>query len=211
MNGQIVMVKPYIDNINWTKGIKISKLFRPRPPSSGQESGSQGPRQQLSGLPVSPRTGLLYIPSMTACEDITNDKALVAREKDKGLPDRGGYRVLERYESELIAIDPVTGELKKRVRLRYPNYSGALATGGGLVFIALMDGTIAAYDETTLEELWKFNVGSGFSAPPMTFAVNGRQYLAIAAGPSPQALSKLVLTPELKEQRTSAVLYIFGL
>jgi hypothetical protein len=45
----------------------------------------------------------------------------------------------------------------------------------------------------------------------MTFAVNGRQYLAIAAGPSPQALSKLVLTPELKEQRTSAVLYIFGL
>jgi alcohol dehydrogenase (cytochrome c) len=111
----------------------------------------------------------------------------------------------------LIAIDPVTGELKKRVQLRYPNYSGALATGGGLVFIALMDGTIAAYDETTLEELWKFNVGSGFSAPPMTFAVNGRQYLAIAAGPSPQALSKLVLTPELKEQRNSAVLYVFGL
>jgi alcohol dehydrogenase (cytochrome c) len=150
---------------------------------------------------------------MTACEDVTNDKALVAREKDKGWLARtgGGYRVIERYESELIAIDPVTGELKKRVRLRYPNYSGALATGGGLVFIALMDGTIAAYDETTLEELWKFNVGSGFSAPPMTFAVNGRQYLAIAAGPSPQALSKLVLTPELKEQRTSAVLYVFGL
>jgi alcohol dehydrogenase (cytochrome c) len=150
---------------------------------------------------------------MTACEDVTNDKALVTREKDKGWLARtgGGYRVIERYESELIAIDPVTGELKKRMRLRYPNYSGALATGGGLVFIALMDGTIAAYDETTLEELWKFNVGSGFSAPPMTFAVNGRQYLAIAAGPSPQALSKLVLTPELREQRTSAVLFVFGL
>ena len=230
-NGQIVMVKPYIDNINWTKGIdpKSGKPLDYDPNKDVQSySGLANPTADHPVKKVcpnrtggnnywpsaySPRTGLLYIPSMTACEDITNDKALVAREKDKGWLARtgGGYRVLERYESELIAIDPVTGELKKRVRLRYPNYSGALATGGGLVFIALMDGTIAAYDETTLEELWKFNVGSGFSAPPMTFAVNGRQYLAIAAGPSPQALSKLVLTPELKEQRTSAVLYVFGL
>jgi alcohol dehydrogenase (cytochrome c) len=230
-NGQIVMVKPYIDNINWTKGIdpKSGKPLDYDPNKDVQSySGLANPTADNPVKKVcpnrtggnnywpsaySPRTGLLYIPSMTACEDVTNDKALVAREKDKGWLARtgGGYRVLERYESELIAIDPVTGELKKRVRLRYPNYSGALATGGGLVFIALMDGTIAAYDETTLEELWKFNVGSGFSAPPMTFAVNGRQYLAIAAGPSPQALSKLVLTPELKEQRTSAVLYVFGL
>jgi alcohol dehydrogenase (cytochrome c) len=230
-NGQIVMVKPYIDNINWTKGIdpKSGKPLDYDPNKDVQSySGLANPTADHPVKKVcpnrtggnnywpsaySPRTGLLYIPSMTACEDITNDRALVAREKEKGWLARtgGGYRVLERYESELIAIDPVTGELKKRVRLRYPNYSGALATGGGLVFIALMDGTIAAYDETTLEELWKFNVGSGFSAPPMTFAVNGRQYLAIAAGPSPQALSKLVLTPELKEQRTSAVLYIFGL
>ena len=230
-NGQIVMVKPYIDNINWTKGIdpKTGKPLDYDPNKDVQSySGLANPTADNPVKKVcpnrtggnnywpsaySPRTGLLYIPSMTACEDVTADKALVAREKDKGWLARtgGGYRVIERYESELIAIDPVTGELKKRVRLRYPNYSGALATGGGLVFIALMDGTIAAYDETTLEELWKFNVGSGFSAPPMTFAVNGRQYLAIAAGPSPQALSKLVLTPELKEQRTSAVLYVFGL
>ena len=230
-NGQIVMVKPYIDNINWTKGIdpKTGKPLDYDPNKDVQSySGLANPTADHPVKKVcpnrtggnnywpsaySPRTGLLYIPSMTACEDVTNDKVLVAREKDKGWLARtgGGYRVIERYESELIAIDPVTGELKKRARLRYPNYSGALATGGGLVFIALMDGTIAAYDETTLEELWKFNVGSGFSAPPMTFAVNGRQYLAIAAGPSPQALSKLVLTPELKEQRTSAVLYVFGL
>jgi alcohol dehydrogenase (cytochrome c) len=230
-NGQIIMVKPYIDNINWTKGIdpKTGKPLDYDPNKDVQSySGLANPTADNPVKKVcpnrtggnnywpsaySPRTGLLYIPSMTACEDVTNDKGLVAREKDKGWLARtgGGYRVIERYESELIAIDPVTGELQKRVRLRYPNYSGALATGGGLVFIALMDGTIAGYDETTLEELWKFNVGSGFSAPPMTFAVNGRQYLAIAAGPSPQALSKLVLTPELKEQRTSAVLYVFGL
>ena len=105
----------------------------------------------------------------------------------------------------------MTGEVKKNLNLRYPNYSGTLSTGGGLVFIGLLDGTVAAYDDTTLEELWKVNVGSGFSAPPMTFAVNGKQYIAIAAGPSNAALSKLINTPELKEQRNATVLYVFSL
>jgi alcohol dehydrogenase (cytochrome c) len=97
------------------------------------------------------------------------------------------------------------------VHLRYPNYSGTLATGGGLVFLALLDGTVAAYDDTTLDELWKMNVGSGFSAPPMTFEVNGKQYVAIVSGPSPVAKGRLVNTPELKEQRNALVLYVFGL
>ena len=93
----------------------------------------------------------------------------------------------DRWESNLTAVDPLTGEIKKNVHLRYPNYSGTLATGGGLVFLALLDGTVAAYDDTTLDELWKINVGSGFSAPPMTFEVNGKQYIGIVSGPSPVA------------------------
>ena len=105
----------------------------------------------------------------------------------------------------------MTGEIKKTVHLRYPNYAGTLATGGGLVFNALIDGTVAAYDDTTLDELWKINVGSGFSAPPMTFEVNGKQYVAIVSGPSPGSRSRLVNTPELKEQRNALVLYVFGL
>ena len=45
----------------------------------------------------------------------------------------------------------------------------------------------------------------------MTFEVNGKQYVAIASGPSNASQSKLVLTPELKEQRNATVLYVFGL
>ena len=159
----------------------------------------------------SPKTQLLYIPAMTACEFVTNDTALVAREPGWYKRTGGGYKVDGRYESNLTAVDPVTLEIKKELHLAYPNYSGALATGGGLVFVALLDGTVAAYDDTTLNQLWKINVGSGFSAPPMTFEVNGNQYVAIASGPSGGALSKLVLTPELKEQRNATVLYVFGL
>jgi hypothetical protein len=48
-------------------------------------------------------------------------------------------------------------------------------------------------------------------APPMTFEVNGKQYLAITSGPSTAAKAKLVNTPELKEQRNATVLYVFAL
>ena len=123
----------------------------------------------------------------------------------------GGYKVDGRYESTLTAVDPVTQEIKKKVRLPYPNYSGALSTAGGIVIVALMDGTVAAFDDQTLAELWKINLGSGFGAPPMTFEVNGKQYIAIASGPSPTSRTKLLATPELKDQHSATVLYVFGL
>jgi alcohol dehydrogenase (cytochrome c) len=108
----------------------------------------------------------------------------------------------------LTAIDPLTSEVKKNAHVRYQNYSGALSTGGGLVFIGLLDGTVAALDDTTLEQLWKINVGSGFTAPPMTFEVNGKQYVAIVSGPSAAGRSRLVNTPELKDQRQATVLFV---
>jgi glucose dehydrogenase len=108
----------------------------------------------------SPNTQLLYIPAMTACEFVSIDKTKPNTEKG-WIPRSGGsFKVEDRYESNLTAVDPVTFEIKKSVHLRYPNYSGALTTAGGLVFIALMDGTVAAYDDATLEKC-----GRSMSAP----------------------------------------------
>jgi alcohol dehydrogenase (cytochrome c) len=87
--------------------------------------------------------------------------------------------------------------------------SAARGTGGGLVFLALLDGTVAAYDDATLDELWKINVGSGFSAPPMTFEVNGKQFIAIASGLGAAAKVKLANSPERRDQRNATVLYVF--
>ena len=89
-------------------------------------------------------------------------------------------------------------------------YRAAL-TAGGVVFTGFTDGTFAAYDDTTMEQLWKINVGTGFNAPPMTFEVNGKQYIAILAGLSPIARGKHQLIPELKEQRNQTMLFVFGL
>jgi alcohol dehydrogenase (cytochrome c) len=224
-NGQPLLAKPYME-ANWTKGIdqKTGKPLDYNPTKDIQTYAGVGnltpgePLKKVCPSPsggnnywpssYSPNTKLLYIPAVTACVSVVIDRE--KHNKERGW--NGGLsRTDERYESNLTAIDPTTGEIKKNVHLRYPNYSGTLATAGGLVFLGLLDGTVAAFDDTSLDELWKINVGSGFSAPPMTFEVSGRQYVAIVSGPSTAAKNKLVNTPELKEQRNATVLYVFGL
>jgi len=225
-NGAMVMAKPYMDNVNWTKGIdqKTGKPLDYDPTKDIQvysTLANQNPREPTKKVcpghaggnnywpsSYSQRTKLIYIPALSNCEDITIDTA--KHSKDLGW-NGGSFKITERYTSDLTAADPVTGDIKKSIRLNYPNYSGTLATGGGLVFLALMDGTIAAYDDTSLDQLWKLNVGSGFTAPPMTFEVNGKQYLAIASGPTAAGKSRLVNTPELRDMRHATVLYVFGL
>jgi alcohol dehydrogenase (cytochrome c) len=145
---------------------------------------------------------------MSNCVDVTIDTA--RHNKEKGW-NGGAVKTADRYESDLTAIDPLTGEIKKTTHLPYANYSGALVTAGGLVFLGLTDGTFAAFDDATLDQMWKVNIGSGFSAPPMTFAIDGKQYVAIVSGPSPQARLKNINTPELKEMRNATVLYVFAL
>ena len=121
--------------------------------------------------------------------------------------------------SSITMIDPSTGELKKRAEFPYPNSSGVLSTAGGIVMTGFLDGTLVALDDQTLDELWRFNVGSGFNVPPMTYAVNGKQYIAISSGlccvrPSGQisnSLSQKGRNPELRDQSNATVLYVFGL
>ncbi len=224
-NGAIALAKPYTD-VNWTKGIdqKTGKPLEYDPAKdiqtyagAGSLNPNEPPKKVCPSLlggnnywpsAFSARTKLLYIPAVSNCSTITIDREKHNRERGWS---GGQAQTSERWESDLIAADPTTGEVKKSVHLRYSNFSGALTTAGGLVFIALLDGTVAAYDDTSLAELWKINVGSGFSAPPMTFEINGKQYVAIASGPSRVAKARLVNTPELKEMHHANVLYVFGL
>ena len=64
---------------------------------------------------------------------------------------------------------------------------------------------------TTLDQLWKINVGTGFNAPPMTFGAGGKQYVAILSGLSRQSKGRLLLTPELRDMRHQTMLFVFSL
>ena len=66
-----------------------------------------------------------------------------------------------------------------------------------------------AYDAKTLQEAWSFSVGTGINAPAVTYAVNGKQYVAVLAG----SRQPLVMQndPELKNTSTASMLFVFGL
>jgi alcohol dehydrogenase (cytochrome c) len=94
--------------------------------------------------------------------------------------------------------------------MTYPNYGGALATAGNLVFLGEQDGTFGAYDAKTLQQVWSFSTGTGIQAPPVTFAVNGKQYVAVLAG-SRQNVNVYGLAPEIKNMVPASMLYVFAL
>ena len=225
-NGQNVLAKPYLENINWTKGIdqKTGKPVDYDPSkdiqvySGLQNQTPQQPTRKMCPSPsggnnfwpssYSQRTKMIYIPALIACVDITLRQDLSNKAGDwKG----GAYKATDRYETEVSMADPLTGDIKKKVKIPYADYSGALSTGGGLVFTGFNDGTFTAFDDETLEQVWKINVGTGFNAPPMTFEAGGKQYVAILSGLSPIAKGKNANAPELKEQRNQTMLWVFGL
>jgi alcohol dehydrogenase (cytochrome c) len=86
-----------------------------------------------------------------------------------------------------------------------------VATGGGLVFGGDVDGKFKAYDDSTGEVLWETDLGSPVSGYPITFAVDGKQYVAVSTGPSLVAAAARRVTPELPADSGGAKVHVFGL
>ncbi len=80
------------------------------------------------------------------------------------------------------AINVNTGKIDWQYQAPQPLIGGALATGGNLVFTGEGNGNFDAFNAKTGQLLWTFNLGAGVNAPPMTYEVNGQQYIAVAAG-----------------------------
>ena len=76
------------------------------------------------------------------------------------------------------------------------------------MFLGHSDGSLSAHDAKTLQEVWSFNIGTGINAPPISFAVNGKQYIAVLVG-SRQSTFVTGLSPELKNTATASMLYVF--
>lgn len=130
----------------------------------------------------SPRSGLFYTYAYDGGEIYYKREA----DYETGELYLGGYGRdadhRENYTAAIRALDPLTGELEWEYSLT-PTYerSGILSTGGGLVFAGSGDGYFFALDESTGESLWHVSVGGPVHAAPMTYAVDGRQYVSVAA------------------------------
>ena len=85
-------------------------------------------------------------------------------------------------DGRFVAIDTETGKVAWTYMTPQPLIGGALVTAGNLAFMGEGNGNFDAIDATTGKLLWRYNLGAGVNAPPISYAVDGVQYLAVAAG-----------------------------
>ena len=104
----------------------------------------------------------------------------------------------------LWALDVRTGKLVAEAQFANPNESGLLSTDGDLLFVGHSNGRFAAYDADTLAEVWSFNLGTPITAPPMSYSVGGKQYIAVVAGGTARMRGAVLYQP-------SAIVAVFGL
>jgi alcohol dehydrogenase (cytochrome c) len=131
----------------------------------------------------SPRTHDVYVPAMDQLMKFTsagNPETLpgtmrlgstFVNVKDNGLQD-----------GTFSAINVDTGNIDWQYKAPQPLIGGALATGGNLVFTGEGNGWFDAFNAKTGEKVWRYNLGAGVNAPPISYEVDGRQYIAVASG-----------------------------
>jgi alcohol dehydrogenase (cytochrome c) len=83
------------------------------------------------------------------------------------------------YYGSITAYDASSHKVLAKAVTDIEIRSGATVTAGGLVFTALQDGWVVAYDDEKLEELWRFNVGTPLKGSPVTYSIGPKQYLAV--------------------------------
>ena len=186
-NGKFLSAVPFVKKLNWAKGIDANG----RPIRTGVMPTADGTVicPDMTGATnwfspsYNPSTRLLYFMALENChiyflkpEEFSEGKQWYATGV-KRLPDGRGQKILLAYNVE-------TGKFA----WRYPqdgegrSWGGTMTTAGGLVFFCNDAEAFEAADATTGKSLWHFNTGQSMSASPMSYAVEGKQYVAIASG-----------------------------
>lgn len=163
---------------------------------------------------LDPTKNIVYVPMTEACMDL-----VPVPEGERGSLSTGvRWTVRPRPESDgkygrVQAVNLETGRTVWVARQRAPIMSGTLATAGGLVFTGSLDRMLSAHDAATGALLWQTRLNDVPSAPPITYAVNGRQYVAAIVGPGGyQSTSYSMLVPEIQNPPDhSAALWVFEL
>jgi alcohol dehydrogenase (cytochrome c) len=184
-DGQFLSAKPF-GQVNWTSGIGADGKPIPKMNGSGEKEGERicpgalGMTNWYSPS-YSPQTKLFYVVTSNECDIFTS-----APQKYRAGHDfLGSVYVpdpVERPRGALKALDPLTGEVK----WEFPYFSnpngGALSSAGGLVFGGDSDGNFIALDAKTGRDLWHVQLGAAVYSTAITYAVGGKQYVAIPVG-----------------------------
>jgi alcohol dehydrogenase (cytochrome c) len=202
----------YQEGLNWTKGLdpKTGKPVEYNPNSAIQTYAVRGPRLAGggAGLVFCPNQGdapLYQAPAydpvrMTAyaaaafgCQQVSDVVSINKDSFNGGLISKSsGTAGVTKSNAASVKISPsigqiwkfdvVSGKVAAKATLPYPIDAGVMVSAGGLLWNADNEGKFTAYDADTLAPLWSFNLGMGMSAPPMSYSINGKQYIAVIGG-----------------------------
>jgi PQQ-dependent dehydrogenase (methanol/ethanol family) len=190
--GRLLVVEPFAPQ-NWAKSIDLATgrpIVDPAKETGASRGNVKGICPSLEGAvspasppAYSPRTHLFYTSTNNLCMDYLAMHASYL----KGTPYMGATTPYTGgpggYLGSFIAWDAARGVKVWENKERFPNWSGALATGGDVVFYGTLDGWFVAADARSGRVLSKFKVGSGVVGNPITYrGADGRQYVAVYAG-----------------------------
>ncbi len=221
-NGQFLRADQYQAKITWTKGIdaKTGKPLDYDPTKDVQLYAGIGVRRGKRGEEACPwwngsptffpptldaKRGVAYVAGAEGCISGTLNKTALDEKKDYvGLPPCCSEHGRVTATGALWAMDLKTGKVIGKETFQPPTESGMLSTDGGLLATGHMRGKFAVYDNETLKEIWSFDLGMPITAPPMTYSVNGKQYIAVVAGGATGVRQGGLYQP-------SAIVAVFGL
>jgi quinohemoprotein ethanol dehydrogenase len=196
-NGEFIQARNYV-NVTWTSGLD-AKTGRPQPvPEARYEREpamvAPGPVGAHNWYPMSfsELTRLVYIPALEASSYFKHDETFQFRDRtwNTGVSmfrgDANAKTVEAAAKSKagpfLLAWDPIAQREVWRVSYDHSGNGGVLSTGGNLVFQGSVDGYLNAYAADTGKRLWAQNVQNAIMGGPVTYELDGEQYVAALAG-----------------------------
>jgi PQQ-dependent dehydrogenase (methanol/ethanol family) len=191
--GELISAQPYV-NVSWASGVDLATG---RPVETGLGDYRDDPRlvfppplgaHNWQPMAFDPETGLVFVPARDAEFWYVNDPDWKPQPGiwPIGLSFDGVFEQVERQvpklTAHLLAWDPVNQRAAWRVPLKGYWNGGVLSTAGGLVFQGGGDGRLVAYDALEGRPVWEIQTGTGILAPPISYALDDVQYLAVATG-----------------------------
>ncbi len=192
--GELISAAPYAP-VTWATGIDMTTGRPTLAPNAHYTDGpallQPGPFGAHSWHPMSysPRTGLVYIPVQLMSGAFEADPAFRRRSIGQNVgiamhefPEDQLEQIRAATTGQLLAWDPVAQRARWSVPHPWFLNGGTLATAGDLVFQGNADGQFVAYDATDGRRLWSYETQNGITAPPISYRINGEQYVAVMVG-----------------------------
>ncbi|HTC53829.1 MAG TPA: PQQ-dependent dehydrogenase, methanol/ethanol family [Steroidobacteraceae bacterium] len=199
--GKPISIHQYVDALNWAQGVDpLTGRPKINPEALYDHTGkpwvgAPGPAGGHNWMPMSfsPQTGLVYVPVIEVSFPYIGQQTYhpttltfnVGIDQNAGsLPQDPVIKAaaLKGLKGHLSAWDPVAQKEVWRVAVPYPWNGGTLATAGHVVYEGDAMGKFNAYGDADGKLLWSVQTGTGILAPPVSYAVNGKQYIAVEAG-----------------------------